>query len=115
MAKPLFTDINQVIERTQQTPGLILYFYNDHCPPCQILRPKIEELVEQQFPKMELWYVDSENHPEIPAHFNIFAHPTILIYFDGKEFLRESKYVSVPELGQQMNRYYQLIFTDERQ
>ncbi|GAB1403232.1 MAG: thioredoxin family protein [Lentimicrobiaceae bacterium] len=90
--------------------ALLIYFYNDSCAPCVALRPKIKSMVEQQFPLMEQVYINAGNYPELAATAGVFASPTIIVYFDGKENLRLSKYVSVVELSQKIERYYTLKF-----
>ena len=90
--------------------GVLLYFYNDDCAPCISLRPKVEELMQKRFPKMKVLWVNSKTTPEIPASYSVFANPTILVFFDGKEFKRFSKYVSVNELEATIERYYSLAF-----
>lgn len=90
--------------------AVLLYFYNDDCPPCISLRPKVEEMIEDAFPKMKLYFVNSKNYPKIPASFSVFANPTLITFFDGKETKRFSKYVSVPELEHAIERYYGMIF-----
>ena len=91
--------------------ALIIYFYNDDCPPCLILRPKVEAMVGNDYPEMKLVFVNSKDHPEIPASFSIFSNPTLLVYFDGKESKRFSKYISISELSQSIDRYYNLIYS----
>lgn len=88
----------------------ILYFYNDHCAPCISLRPKVIKLVEEEFPEIKLAFVNSEKFPELPARFSVFSNPTIILFFDGKEYRRESKYISIPQLSAEIERPYQLIF-----
>ena len=90
--------------------GVLLYFYNDDCAPCISLRPKVEVLMQKRFPKMKVLWVNSKTTPEIPASYSVFANPTILVFFDGKEFKRFSKYVSVNELEASIERYYSLAF-----
>ncbi|MEZ5083454.1 MAG: thioredoxin family protein [Bacteroidales bacterium] len=90
--------------------AVMLYFYNNDCAPCISLRPKVEKLVEITFPRMKVIWVNSKAQPEIPAHYGVFANPTILLFFDGKETRRFSKYVSVDELAQSIERYYKIIF-----
>lgn len=94
----------------KQELGVIAYFFNDDCAPCISLRPKVENLVKEKFPKMKILWVNSKNHPAIPAAYSIFANPTILVFFDGKEFKRFSKYVSIIELEEAIDRYYKLAF-----
>ena len=99
-----------VRQQIKNEMGVLLYFYNDDCPPCISLRPKVESLVNGHFPKMKLIWVNSKTNPEIPAFYGVFANPTILVFFDGKEFKRFSKYVSINELETAIERYYSLAF-----
>ncbi len=103
-------DKNEVEREIRENTGVILYFYNDHCPPCISLRPKVEKLVNDKYPKMKLLWIDSLTSQEIPAGFGVFANPTILIFFEGKEFRRFSKYISIDELSSAIERYYTLAF-----
>jgi thioredoxin-like negative regulator of GroEL len=90
-------------------PAVLLYFYSDNCAPCISLRPKVEELLKADFPEMELLLVNSEKHPDITAQFGVFANPTLLLYFDGHEHQRLSKYVGVAQLKEAISRPYSLL------
>ena len=102
--------VEQLKSVLDKESGVLVYFYNDDCQPCISLRPKVDDLIHQSFPKMKLIWINSKTYPELPASYQVFAHPTILVFFDGKEFKRFSKYVSVVELKESISRYYQLIF-----
>jgi len=104
------TSLERVQEYINKETGIILYFYNDDCPPCISLRPKVENLVADHFPNMKLVWINSKSFPEIPAFYGVFANPAILVFFEGKEFRRFSKYVSIPELDMAIGRYYEMIF-----
>ncbi len=90
--------------------AVLVYFSTNHCAPCISLRPKVLDLLKDKFPKMKMEFIDAESAPEITGHFSVFASPTILIFFDGRETRRFSKYISVAELEQSIERYYNLIF-----
>lgn len=105
-----FSELNELVKFLNEQTAVIVYFYNDDCPPCISLRPKVEQLIEGTFPKMNMVWVNSKNHPEVPANYNVFANSTILVYFEGKEFKRFSKYISISELEQAIERYYKLVF-----
>jgi len=104
------SNLNELIQVVNQKTAVIVYFYNDDCPPCISLRPKVENLIINTFQKIKLIWVNSKKHPGIPAIYNVFANPTILVFFEGKEFRRFSKYVSVIELEHAIERYYRLIY-----
>ncbi len=88
----------------------MVYFYSDKCAPCVSLRPKVLQMVEEKFPKISLAYVNSEINPALPAKFGAFTSPTLIIFFDGKEYRRESKYISIPQLTESIARPYDMIF-----
>ena len=106
--RELYLDFEE--EKINKQPATLLYFYNDDCPPCISLRPKVESLINEKFPKIKIVWVNSKASPELPAHFGVFSNPTILLFFDGKETRRFSKYVSVVELEGIVARYYSLMF-----
>lgn len=90
--------------------AILVYFYNDTCAPCVALRPKVQEMMDGNFRKMNLLFINSTQFPELSANFNVFASPTIIVFFEGKENFRVSKYISIQELGNKIQRYYDLLF-----
>jgi len=107
------TILSEVTRLLEQKEGVLLYFYNDHCAPCLSLRPKVIRLAEQNFPKLTLAFVNSEKHPDIPAHFNIFSNPALLLFIEGREYLRKSKYISENELKENIGRLYSMAFENK--
>lgn len=100
----------QVQQLIEKEAGLLIYFYSNKCAPCISLRPKVLKMLEDDFPKMKLVFVDSENSPDIPAAFSVFANPGILVFFDGREYRRYSKYISIDQLGGEIERIYHMAF-----
>lgn len=99
-----------IAEDIKGKTAVMLYFKNDHCAPCIVLRPKVQELIKTEFPKMELIIVDSVQNPTLTGEYHVFANPTLLVFFEGKEYIRKSKYVSIPELQEEISRLYKMIF-----
>ena len=100
-------DLSDLIENEQ---AVLAYFYSNNCAPCVSLRPKVEELIKNSFPKVKLVFIDSEKHPEITGSYGIFSNPTLIVFLEGKEYRRESKYISIPQLEEEISRPYELIF-----
>jgi len=94
----------------QKEKGVAVYFYSDRCAPCLSLRPKVQELMDTEFSEMKLVFINSEMHPTIPAHFGVFANPCMLIFFEGKEYNRYSKYISIQQLLGDIGRIYSMVF-----
>lgn len=104
------TDLSNLIAKEK---AILLYFYNDDCAPCVVLRPKVEHLMVSFFPRMKLLFVNSKHDPKIPASYGAYASPTLMIFFEGKEFMRFSKYISITELEAAIRKYYNLLFEKE--
>ena len=100
-------DLQKLID---DNAAVLVYFSTNHCAPCISLRPKVLDLIQSKFPKMKMEFIDAESSPEITGNYSVFASPAILLFFDGKETRRFSKYISVAELEQSIERYYNLIF-----
>jgi thiol-disulfide isomerase/thioredoxin len=90
--------------------ALMLYFYNDSCAPCKVLRPKVQELVKIEFPQMDFLFINAEQYLATAAEYGVFASPTILVFFEAKEYIRESKNISISELHDKIERIYNMVF-----
>lgn len=102
--------LNETHELVAKAAASILYFYSDRCAPCVSLRPKIQEMAEQDFPLLSLAFINSEHHPVIAAQYGVFANPAIIVFFEGREYRRYSKYISVSQLTQDIERVYRMLF-----
>ncbi|HHG84727.1 MAG TPA: thioredoxin [Bacteroidetes bacterium] len=92
-------------------PAVLLYFFHDHCPPCKVLRPKVQQLLENTYPEMNLVLADGLSHPDLAAQWSVFGFPTMMGMFEGKEYFRKSKFVSLGELSLAIERPYKLMFS----
>lgn len=110
MSQTELTTTEQANEILQKETAALIYFFSDSCAPCLSLRPKVIELLEKAFPKMKLAFVNSATYPLVAASFNVFSNPTLLIFFEGKEYTRLSKYVSISQLEESIERPYGMAF-----
>lgn len=92
--------------------ALLVYFSHEHCNVCKVLKPKIQELITQHYPKFKMLYCDTVNQPEIAAQHAVFAVPTILIWFQGKETFRFSRNIGLAGLEDAIARPYALLFEE---
>ena len=90
--------------------AVIVYFTTKSCNVCKALRPKIEVMIKENFSEMKFLYIDAEEFPETAAQYSIFAVPSILCFFDGKESIRKSRHIGIDQLGGEISRIYNMIF-----
>ena len=88
----------------------LIYISHEDCNVCKVLKPKVEELFEEKFGKVKLYYVNTHKTPDVAAQLSVFAVPAVVIIFDGREFFRESRSISLPELESKVTRVYKMMF-----
>lgn len=90
----------------------VVYFSNEACNVCKILKPKIREMIDMQFPKVEFVYVDIEKSPVISGQYRVFTIPTIDVYVDGKEHARFSRNVTMHDFEAAIRKPYDILLAD---
>lgn len=111
----MFTEIQSMEEFNrlkQEEPALLGYFSTDACNVCKVLKPKLAELIQEEFPKVKLAYVKSDVLPDVAGQHRVFAAPSILVFFDGRETIRKSRNIGIDELRREINRPYSMIFSE---
>jgi thioredoxin-like negative regulator of GroEL len=93
-----------------ESQAVILYFTAPHCNVCKVLKPKILELIKSKYPEMNINFIDVSKYPKVAAQFQVFTIPVILVYFEGREFYRKARNLSLFELEKEISRPYQLLF-----
>jgi thioredoxin-like negative regulator of GroEL len=105
-------DLNELREVLRDEKGVLLYFSSDTCSVCRVLKPKVTELLQTQFPHMAVRYVNTELSPLISGQFRVFTIPTLVIFFEGREQLRLSRNISLHQLEEMLSRPYSMVFPD---
>jgi len=100
-------------QKISELPGALFYFSHEKCNVCKVLKPKIHDLFKSEFQKIHMFYCDTVLYPEIAGQNSIFTVPTILVFFDGKEFLRKSRNIGIDELKMELVRPYTIFFDQD--
>lgn len=111
----MFTEIQSLDEFNrlkQEEPALLGYFSTEACNVCKVLKPKVAELIQTEFPKVKPVYVKSDVLPDVAGQHRVFAAPTILVFFDGHETIRKSRNIGIDELRREIERPYTMIFSE---
>ncbi|NVJ53179.1 MAG: thioredoxin family protein [Campylobacteraceae bacterium] len=90
-------------------PAVLIYFSGQNCSVCKALKPKIEQQVNLHLPKIKTYEVKADIYKEIASNFSVFSIPTILVFFDSKEFKREGRNISVLNFIEELKRPYNLF------
>lgn len=98
--------------KIEQTPALLLYFSGIGCSVCHDLKPKLHEALQKSYSQIEWLEISVDEYREIAAHFEVFALPTVILFLDGKEFIKKARSFGVDELLGEIKRPYQLFFEE---
>ncbi|MBV5312502.1 MAG: thioredoxin family protein [Prolixibacteraceae bacterium] len=90
--------------------AVLAYFSTEICSVCKVLKPKVSEMVTEAFPKMKMVFIESDRLPELAAQNRVFAAPTVIIFFAGRETIRKSRAFGLDELRSEIQRPYSLLF-----
>lgn len=92
--------------------ALLILFGGKECNVCHAIKPKLIELVTEQFPKMKMVYVDCHVVTDICSQNGVFTLPTLQVFFTGQRFIEEVRSFSVQKVVADMVRPYSMVFDD---
>lgn len=67
---------------------VLLDFFQDACPPCHALEPRLEEFVRRHRDELRIYQVDIDENSETPRRFGLMSIPTVILFRDGREVAR---------------------------
>ncbi len=97
-------------EKVSNAP-LLVYFSNQNCSVCHALKPKIEAMITQHFPGMRFLDIDCRAEPARAAQHTVFTVPTVIVYFDNREYIRKSRNFGVVQLQSEIEKLYAMFST----
>lgn len=97
--------IQDVVTFINENHLAFLYVSQENCSVCHALRPKLTELLKE-YPKIELREVEADKVKEISAEYLIFSAPALLFFVEGKEYIREGKFVQFKKLTEAIEQIY---------
>jgi len=101
--------IENIEQSIKENIAVMVYFSAPTCNVCHALKPKLLEELEKNFDEFEVESVDISVEEDIAPHFDVYAIPTVLIFLDGKEFIRKSRHMSVSEVIDEIKRPYEIM------
>ena len=98
---PDFENFNSFI---QSNKAVVVYFSTPNCNVCKVLKPKVMELLADDFENFVFGYVNCDANKVIAAQNSVFTVPTLIVYVEGKEVLRKSRNIGLAELNDELSR-----------
>ncbi len=82
----------------------LIYFTSKTCGVCMVLKPKLLEAVQENFPEVNIRVVDVEEETEFTGQSMVFTLPVVIIKAGSKEMHRFARSFSVYEVLNKLNQ-----------
>ncbi len=81
-------NLEVLAEKIRDKKGLLVYFSTESCSVCKVLKPKVAELLHDNFPLLES------------------------CYFEGREQMRFIRNIGLNQLEETIEKPYHLVFSE---
>lgn len=105
-------DVNsksEIIEGIRNNKMIILYFSGTSCGACDVIKEKVEKVLED-YPNIEVLEINGAVNIELAAEYGVFSLPVLLLFVEGKEAIRVGRYFDVLDFHNNIHRYYEMLF-----
>ncbi len=102
-------ELESLKELIESELAAAVYFSSPNCGVCNALRPKVEEMLSDEFPLIKFVHIEIDKSPGISGPYGVFSAPTLLVFFEGKEFLRKVRLMGIQELVDKIERPYNML------
>lgn len=99
----------ELIDLIENNKMSIIYFTGNACGACEAIKVKIEGILNE-FEQIACREVNGEKHIDLAAEYGVFSLPIMLLFIEGREFLRVGRNVNLLELKNNIGRYYNMVF-----
>ncbi|MFD0958042.1 thioredoxin family protein [Paenibacillus chungangensis] len=101
-----FKQLKEVRAAIQEHRLMLLLMKTEHCGVCEAIQAKVKSMMEEM-PGVHSGYVYVEDVPELASEYLVLTAPVLLLFFDGREVHRFSRFVRMEELYSVLERYIQ--------
>lgn len=81
---------------------IFVFFYATWCPPCKMLKPIVEEYMEN-YPDNAFLLINTDNFKDIHKSYDIHSVPTILCFKNGEIVDTLDGYIEYEEIEDKFN------------
>jgi thioredoxin-like negative regulator of GroEL len=99
------------LSKLLQSNAAVLQLYGGaSCGVCQAIKPQLERLSSEEFPKLVTAYVDCQaSAGPLCATQGIFSLPVVQLWFEGQRFAEFVRVFSIGEVRAALERPYGLM------
>ena len=100
--------IEDIKDFIKENMFVMVYFSSDGCNVCENILPRLEEILKKHSKVMSA-HIEVQNLPSVASVFSVFTIPTIIIFLEGKEILRQARFINFLELEEKIQRFSEFV------
>lgn len=77
---------------------VFVYFSQPNCSVCHGLKPQVESKLKEFRKTVVFIEVDAVEIPKVSGEFSVMTAPVILLFVEGKEYMRKARFIPIQEL-----------------
>lgn len=97
-------NIDTLNEEVQKNRLTLVYFGQPNCSVCHGLKPQVEKKLAEFQTDITFLEVNTLDIPEVSRDYQVMTVPVILLFVEGKEYLRKARFVPINELYTQVKK-----------
>jgi thioredoxin 1 len=79
----------EIQPKVLEAPGPVAVdFYQESCPPCRVLEPRLERVAGRYEDRLPVYRVDVDRDLPVAESFGVMSLPTVLVLKGGEEVER---------------------------
>jgi len=101
----ILTDDNFENEVLKADLPVLVDFFAQWCPPCQMQGPIVEELAKEVEGKVKVVKVDVDRAPQTSQKYNVMSIPTLILFKNGQVVKQMVGFRGKEELLKEISNY----------
>ncbi|MED5018053.1 thioredoxin family protein [Paenibacillus chibensis] len=102
------TSLEQVKNSIKEHTLLLLLIKTDYCGVCDSVMAKLDDLLPI-YPQVQGMYIRMEEAPDLSGEFLVFTAPTLLLFMEGKEVFRQSRFILMGDVEKQLQGWSEAL------
>lgn len=91
---------DEFLEILKETEYFLVYFSTNGCAVCVDSLPRVIKLIDEIY--FPAFHIKADKLSQARGQLSVFTAPTVIIYFKGKEYHRESRFINYGRLEKRM-------------
>lgn len=100
---PQAKSLTEILEFIKEHHFSFVYISRENCSVCHSVQPQVQEMLKE-FPSIHPIQVSADDVPEVAGQFTVFTVPALLLFAEGKEVIREARFVVMDDLQDKFSR-----------